>query len=232
MLRPVRRPAALAAALVSVLATAASAAPAPEAYHIVSHRVPLRAGEHAFIRISPEPPAGVLEVIYVTTAGGRTQSLVGPYRAPYVIEAGTPPVQVTAVLTGEGWRREAKSTIELVPSSVLGSADCLGPGQTFLPEYGDIAGPAGELSDMPVLLYPVTAKLPGYAGTVVVRTLVCRSGRVIDAVVPPGMVGDPRVRESMRDARVLEVAENAARKALFGRGRAAAWLEIPVSFEP
>ena len=229
MHRPIRFAAAVAVALVPVLAVAASAAPAPEAYHVIRHGYPLRAGEHAIIRIVPEPPPGVLEAIMVTTVEGRTLSLVGPYRAPYVIELGTPPIEVTAVLTGEGWRREAKTTIDLVPSSVLGAEDCLGPGQAFVPEYGDIAGTAGELSDMPVLSYPVTASLPGVTGTIIVRALVCRSGRVIDAVVP-GSVADTRVRTNVRDPRAVQAAENAVRKALFGRGRAAAWMEIPVRF--
>jgi len=225
--------AALAAGLLAALPTVVLAAsePDPGLYHIVLHGRPVWAGDHVFIRVKPEPPPGVLETIQVTTAGGRTMSLVGPYRAPYVIEAGTPPVEVVAVLTGEGWRREARTQLELIPGNLVGTDDCLGAGQTFVPEYGDIAGTAGELSDLPPLLRPAGARVPGFTGTIVVRTLVCRSGRVLDALVPPSE-SDPRVRSAGRNPAVVAAAEAAARKSFFGRGRVAAWIEVPIVFGP
>ncbi len=118
----------------------------------------------------------MLQSISITTVGGRTSSLVGPYRAPYVIELGTAPVEVTAILAGEGWRREARATLELAPGRLTGSDDCLGEGQIFVPEYGEIAGSAGDFSDMPRVLRAVSPPVSaaaggrGFEGTVIART--------------------------------------------------------------
>jgi hypothetical protein len=218
-----------------LFATLSAADPPPATYHVVSHGRPVHAGDHVELRILPAPPPGVLQAIAVTTAGGRTTSLVGPYRAPYVIPVGSAPVEVTAILAGEGWQREAKATLELVPGELSGSDDCLGEGQAFVPEYGDITGSAGDLSDMPRILRTAAPLAPagrgGFAGTVIVRTLVCRSGQVLDAYVPPAY-RDPRGALIARDPALVEAAIAAARRHVFGRGRAAAWFELPIAFRP
>jgi hypothetical protein len=209
----------------------AAADPPPALYRIIPHGRPVHAGDHVEFRLVPEPPPGVLKGISITTAGGRTASLVGPYRAPYVIAEGSPPVEVVAALAGDGWRREVKTTLELFPGELTGTDDCLGPDQSFLPEYGDLAGSAGDLSDMPRILRAVPARLPagGFEGTVIVQTLVCRSGQVLDAWVPP-VFRDSRGEAIQRDPKIVDAAIAAARLYVFGRGRAATWVAIPVSF--
>ena len=229
-----RVPALVLVAIVTAAPTAGAQAadPPPAVYHILSHGRPVHAGDHVEIRVLPEPPPGVQQAILVTTADGRTTSLVGPYRAPYVIEEGAAPVEITAVLSGENWRREVKTTLELAPSRLIGTGDCLGPDQQFLPEYGDITGSAGDLSDMPQVLRVARPALPAasrFEGTVVVQALVCRSGLVLDAVVPP-ILRDSRGALIERDARIVEAAIAAARSTVFGRGKAASWQAIPVSF--
>lgn len=229
--------AAVFSAVLSLAPPRAAADPPPSAYHVVAHGRPVHAGDHVDIRVLPAPPVGVRAAVFVTTADGRTASLVGPYRAPYVIEPGASPIEVTAALSGDGWRREAKTTLELAPSRLIGVDDCLGPGQTFVREYGDIAGTAGDLSDMPQVLHPAVAHLPtgaggrGFEGTIVVQVLVCRSGQVLDAYVPPAY-RDPRGPAIERDPRVVDAAITAAQKYVFSRGGAAAWYAIPVTFGP
>jgi hypothetical protein len=216
-------------------ASAQAADPSPSVYRIVPHGRPVHAGDHVAIRVVPEPPPGVRQAILVTTADGRTTSLVGPYRAPYVIEVGAAPVGITAALSGEGWRREVKTTLELAPGRLIGTGDCLGSDQAFLPEYGDIAGSAGDLSDMPQVLRAARPALPAgpgtsrFEGTVVVHALVCRSGLVLDAYVPP-ILADLRGAPIERDPEIVDAAIAAAKATVFGRGRAAAWHAIPVSF--
>src|SRR5687767_9826552 len=215
----------VAVATAAPTAGARAADPPPAVYHILSHGRPVHAGDHVEIRVLPEPPAGVQQAILVTTADGRTTSLVGPYRAPYVIEAGAAPVEITAALTGEGWRREVKTTLALAPGQLIGTGDCLGPDQTFLPEYGDIAGSAGDLSDMPQVLRAARPVMPAtsrFEGTVVVHALICRSGLVLDAYVPP-ILRDSRGMPIERDAEIVEAAIGAARSTVFGRGMAASW---------
>ena len=237
MFRPIVPVLALAATglLGALPAALALADPPPAVYRIIPHGRPVRVGDHVEIRIVPEPPPGVLRGVMITTAGGRTESLIGPYRAPYVIELGTPPVEVFAALAGEGWRREVKTTLELVPGELTGTDDCLGPDQSFIPEYGDIAGSAGELSDMPKVLRSVRPEVPAgagvsaFEGTVLVRTLVCRSGRVLDAFVPP-VHRDPRGTPIERDPKIVDAATRAVRLYVFSRGTAAAWYDVPVSF--
>lgn len=218
--------------LIAAPPAGAQSDPSPSIYRIVPHGRPVHAGDKVEVRVVPEPPPGVQQAILVTTADGRTTSLVGPYRAPYVIEAGAAPVEITAALSGEGWRREVKATLELAPGRLIGTGDCLGPDQAFLPEYGDIAGSAGDLSDMPQVLRrarPVMPATSRFEGTVVVQALVCRSGLVLDAFLPP-IPRDSRGMPIERDAEIVEAAIAAARSTVFGRGRAASWQAIPVSF--
>ena len=235
MFRAIPSVLALALAPIVPLAPAATADPSPASYHIVAHGRPVHAGDHVALRILPAPPPGVLQAIAVTTAGGRTTSLVGPYRAPYVIPVGSAPVEVTAILAGEGWQREAKARLDLVPGALSGTDDCLGEGQAFVAEYGDITGSAGDLSDMPRILRTAVPVAPAggrdFAGTVIVRTLVCRSGQVLDAYVPPAY-RDPRGASIGRDPALVAAAIAAARRHVFGRGRAAAWFELPIGFRP
>ena len=227
MVRPL-----LALVVLGASGPAVAAVPSPASYHIVSHGRPVHPGDHVELRILPAPPAGVLQALSVTTIDGRTLPLLGPYRAPYVVEAGTAPVIVTATLAGEGWQREARTTLELAPGSVIGASDCLGPDQRFVPEYGEIAGAVGDLEDMPRLFHapaPVREVAAGFAGTVVVRALVCRSGQVLDAYVAPSF-RDARGFPVERDPRVVAAAVSAAKRAVFGRGEGAAWRELPVVF--
>src|SRR2546426_717764 len=110
-----------------------SAAPSPSTeYHIVLPRRAITAGERITLRLAPPPPTGVRLLWWVQeeTAGTGLQPY-GVYTAPYIIPAGTPSAKVTAALTGSGIKKSVQTEIQLVPGSLPGAEDCLGPGQVF-----------------------------------------------------------------------------------------------------
>ncbi|MEO5618063.1 MAG: hypothetical protein ABIS67_09845, partial [Candidatus Eisenbacteria bacterium] len=93
--------------------------------------------------------------------------------------------------SASGFRASATTEIELVPGSVAGTEDCLGPGQSYstvtagiLPEYT----PVDELIQLIHHVepeYPRSASARGIEDTIPVRALVCRTGRVLDAHALP-----------------------------------------------
>ena len=220
---------AVVAALALLVSVPAVAAPSLSSYYLVAHGRPVRAGDIVNFEIRPTPPPGVVSSISITTFDGRRHYLTGPYRAPYVIQPGTPPVEVTVTLADANWQRELTTELELTPSRLPGVETCLGDNQAFLPESGDIVGAIGGLQhDMPPVIYKVRGEAPAggrpFAGKVIVRTLVCRSGMILDAFVttPPGA--------APVDPRVAEAAVAAARRTLFGQGEAAYWVDLPIAF--
>jgi len=209
-------------------------------YHIVLSRPALHAGEQVEMKLLPPVPAGVR--VHWPEAAGKTNLIYSAsYRAPYVIPPGTPPVTITVGISGAGVRSSASTEITLLPSSVPGSEDCLGPGQSFSTTSGTIAPEYTYADELPELIhrvdpvYPRSTEARGIEDTMVVHALVCRTGRVLDAYLPYSFahVGDLKPIE--RDPKLVEAAIVAVRQYVFKpalkAGQAiAVWVGVSVAF--
>lgn len=212
------------------------------AYHIVPPRRTIRAGERIELKLVPPAPEG-LRVNWGVMSGTMGVGLNPPgiYRAPYIIPPGTPPARVSAGFSGSGFRASATTDIELVPSSLPGAADCLGPGRSFSTVQGDIEPGYTMADELPEVIhcvepdYPRSAFARGIEDTLPVRALVCRSGRVLDAFVPASYL-DPRdTRPVERDPSLVEAALTAVRQYLFKPAMVAGqpfavWVAVVVAF--
>jgi hypothetical protein len=184
----------LSAALVLQVAgqTPAMGAPAFSAYHIVSAKRSLSAGEQVALKLEPAPPSGTY--VYwrnATSVGSSPRSefaLSAVYTAPFIILSGTPPAEVRVDLSGSDTGRIGfVETMHLMPSALPGAEDCLGPGQAFSTTAGDIAGPDYISWHHSVIVhmsdpeYPKVALARGLTDRLVTRALLCKSGRVLAA---------------------------------------------------
>ena len=221
-----------------------TAAPAEsDAYHIVLAKRALGAGESLEFRLVPPPPAGV-RVNYGPSVGATGVGVPhGVYRAPYVIPPGTPPAQVSAGFSNAGVRAGATAEIELLPGSVPGAEDCLGPGQSFSTVTAEIVPGYIYLDQLPTLIqrvepeYPRGAFARGIEDTIPIRMLVCRSGRVLDAIALPSYRGLPGTNPDPveHDPKLVDAAIAAARQYVFSPGMVgghavAVWVATPVAF--
>lgn len=210
-------------ALLSTVMQAGGGAAAPKEdvrYHIVFPRHAVRAGEHVRLRLVPPAPKGI-RVLWGFTSGTVEFALTPPgvYRAPYVIPVGTPPAKVSASFSGSGSRARVTTEIELMPGSVPGAEDCLSPGQSFSTAAGGIE-PGYSYDQPPELIrrvdavYPRSAFARGVESTLTVQAFICRTGRVLDAYVPPTYL-DPRGEPIERDPKLVEAALAAVRQYVF-----------------
>ena len=216
------------------------ASSASVAYEIVLSRPAAAAGDHIEMTLSPPAPRGI-RVKWFVGSGASGLGLDQPvYRAPYRILPGAPPVTVSAAFTSGGANTLVTAEIELVPG-FLPAEDCLGPGQEFSSVIGDIEPNYSQFDELPKILERVEPQLARGAGrrgvrdTIPVRALVCRSGRVLDAVVPP-IYRDPQdARPIQRDARLVEAAVAAVRQFVFKPAEVAGqpiafWVNVPIVF--
>ena len=210
-----------------------------DAYHIVLPRRALSAGERVELKLEPPAPAGV-RVRWSVVSGTADLGLEPPiYRAPFVVLAGTPPVKVSATLSGT--KTSVTTEISLVPSSLPGAADCLGPGQTYSTVLGAIEPGYTYAEVLPELIsrvepeHPRSALARGVDDTLPVSVLVCTSGRVLDAYLVANY-RDPRDLEPIEhDPKLVASALTAARQFVFkpamASGQAiAVWVHVPISF--
>jgi hypothetical protein len=187
------------------------------AYHIVVPNRALGAGESVEFKLVPPPPAGV-RVNYSMPNG--------VYRAPYVIPPGTPPAQVSASFSGAGVKGIATAEIALLPGSVPGAEDCLGPGQSYSTLAAGIVPEFVQLDQLPNLVHSVEPEYPrsafarGIEDTIPIRVLVCRSGRVLDAWALPSFRGfpTPDAEPIEHDPKLVEAALAAVRQYVFSPG--------------
>src|SRR5262245_29999100 len=127
------------------------AAPPLSAYHVVVPQKALAAGEQVEVRLEPAPPPGTY--IYWRTARSIGMNPIAVeadravYTAPLVIPTGSPPADIRVDLSGAQTGRVGfVAHVNLVPSAVVGSADCLAPGQTYSPEFGTIEPQESSIS--------------------------------------------------------------------------------------
>ena len=211
----------------------AMAAPAESgAYRVVLPRRVLGAGESVELKLVPPAPVGAR----ITGV-----SPDGIYRAPYVIHPGAPPVQVSLGFSHAGVRVSATTEIELIPGSVPGAEDCLGPGQSFSTRVAGIEPDYLPVDELPELIqrvepeYPRSAFVRGIEDTIPIRALVCRSGRVLDAYLVPSFVDRGDTQPIERDPKLVEAAIAAVRQYVFKPGlvsgqAVALWVGTPVAF--
>ena len=228
--------------LLLVPALTAAAPPIPESshYQLVLSRKSLSAGERIEIGLIPPVPPGVR--VSWREAMGTARSAI--YRAPFVIPPGTPPVAVTAVISGPGVRTSAVTLITLVPGSVAGAGDCLGPGQSYSTTSGTIVPEYRPPNEIPELIhsvapeYPKSALTRGTTETILLNALVCRSGHVLDAYPMLLRRGDNGNLDSVQqDPNVVEAALAAVRQyvfkpALVNGAPIAIWVTVSVRVGP
>jgi hypothetical protein len=209
-------------------------------YKIVLSRQGLRAGDRVEMQLLPPVPPDV-RVLWPDFAGKTNRIYSAVYRAPYVIPPGTPPVTIGVGISGGLLRTSASTEITLIPSSVPGSENCLGPDQSFSTTSGTIVPDYTFVDELPELIhrvemqYPRSAQARGVEDTLMVMVLVCRTGHVLDAYAPYSYerIGDLHPIE--RDAKLVEAALAAARQFVFKPGlksgqAMATWLGVPMSF--
>jgi len=223
------------------LPTAHAAPPMGDAYHIVVPRRALGAGERVQFRLEPPAPEGANVYYGASVALGRNGLLSPIYSAPFVIPPGTPPAIVGISFSGPMGRGGASAEIELLPGSVAGAEDCLGPGQSYSTVVGGIEPEYIYLDELPELIHKVEPEYPrssyvrGVEDTLTVKVLVCRLGKVLDAVVLQAF-RTPSTREPIeRDPKLVEAAVAAARQFVFKPGlvsghAVAVWVHVPIAF--
>ena len=227
----------------------------PGHYRVVLPSRSVGAGESLDLRVEPTPPPGArvrwsfgrFELasraalpLVAYRFEGRTVSAAPPiypgefptirYRAPYVIAEGHPPlhVSVAVILSGESRVRteEAATDVALRPGSFVGAEDCLGPGQSFLPEQAGLDPSYVEVDELPELmktprsLYSHSQVVRGVTDTLPVLALVCRTGRVLDAEVLPSLRGEPgHWVPVVHDPTLVRMAVEEARRYVFRPAR-------------
>jgi len=225
------------ALLTLAAASVATAAPpfGAVAYHLEVAHSALGAGEHRLVRVSPPPPADTYVIWDGAEPAADGEAVV---QAPYVIAPGSPPLQVRVVVTPRDRSRPgvaATTTIELAPGAVPGADDCLGPGQSW-PTFGSYV----YVDELPEALTTVAPIFPpgirDLPQTVTVKALVCRTGRVLDAIpVLQERAPGGGARPIARDPRIVDAAVDAVRQWVFQPARAqgapvAVWVVVPVRF--
>ena len=227
--------------LISMSFEAAAGPPLEQApYHIVLSRQSLRAGETVEMKLLPPVPPGA-RVTWPEGTGKTNLIYSRTYRAPYVIPAGSPPITLGVGISGAGLRATASTEIHLIPSSVPGTEDCLGPEQFFSTTSGTFVSNHGLVDELPEAIHRATPSYPrslqarGMEDTLTVIALVCRTGSVLDAYVPYAYrnIGDLQPVE--RDPRMVEAALEAVRQyvfkpALISGQPIATWVAVPVPF--
>jgi len=125
----------------------------------------------------------------------------------------------------------AVDSLRLRVGAVDGATTCLGPNQNHFPEPGDYV----PFDDFPKQIYcpsavlPVSLRARGISGRVDLVVLVCASGQVLDAIVPPT---NPPVPDELG-----QLAVELARQCTFSPARAggqpvAVWLLTAFIFNP
>jgi hypothetical protein len=148
---------------------------------------------------------------------------------------------VSASFSGQGVRASVSTEIELLPGSVPGAEDCLGPGQSFSTVYGAILPEYTPVDELPELIrrvepdYPRSAVVRGIEATIHCNALVCRSGRVLDAVALQRQRGTTASQPIEDDPKLVEAAIAAVEQYLFKPGMVsghpvAVWVTTQVVF--
>ena len=221
--------------LITCVGGAAVAGAAPAAkdapFKVVPAHARLGPGEALRFRIVP---AGQAEADVQWNVEGRGMARDGVYRAPYVI---TQPGERATVVASRGPRSAPEvdqAIVELVAGVFPGAEDCLGPGQQWEPNGCALAYvPVDELPEAVTKVpprYPPSARARRLEGNLLVQALVCKSGRVLDAVALWG-VGVTRVPE-LEDLAVEAAKQWGFKPGLIQGQPVATVVAIPFRFPP
>ncbi len=225
------------------LIASANAAPPVTSYHLVLARRALAAGESVDLKLVPPPPSGT-NAYWRAGADMEMVDLSQPiYRAPYMIPIGAPSVALRADLSGpEVGRISVQTTIDLIPGAIPGSDECLGPGQSFSTTYGDVLPHRDYVRRVEGLVvriadaeYPKAAVTRELIDTVVVRALLCRTGRVLDAYLETAYGDDwePVEYEAVLADAAPAIVRGHVFEPVTEAGEAiAAWIHVHVAFRP
>jgi hypothetical protein len=118
-------------------------------------------------------------------------------------------------------RTTVHAEIPLVPGSVDGSDECLGPGQSYSPATGSMVPDERPLDMLPQLIgsiapyHPTSDQVRAAGDTLLLRVLVCRTGRVLTAHLLPTFAGPFDPRPVAHDPATVEAAIMEMRQYLF-----------------
>jgi hypothetical protein len=163
------------------------------------------------------------------------------YTAPFVIRPGSPPAEIRVDLSGaQTGRIGFVGHVDLVPSALPGSAECLASGQTFSTDYGTIESGGstimraeGVVVHMSDPEYPKTAVSRGLTGGVPVKVLLCTSGRVLAAYLQTSYDDNqqPIERERVLTEAAVTIAASRTFAPLLRDGvPVAGWMHVSVAF--
>lgn len=235
------------ASLTLVVAPRVLAAPPLHAYHVVCAKRALVAGGQVEVRLEPTPPPGTY--IYWRTAEQIGRSPGAPeagravFTAPFVIPAGSPPAEIRVDLSGPQTGRVGfVGHVDLIPSALPESADCLGRGQAYSSAYGTIEPDASTITRVEEVIvhmsdpqYPKVAVSRGLTDVVPVHVLLCTSGRVLAAYL---LTSYDDNRQPIEHDRILtEAAVTVASSRTFAPllrdgASVAGWMHLQVAFRP
>jgi hypothetical protein len=218
-----------------------------EAYHVVCARRALAAGEQVEVRLEPTPPRGTYvywrnaQQIGMNPAADLATRAV--YTAPFVIRPGSPPAEIRVELSGPQTGRVGfVGRVDLVPSALSGSADCLASGQTYSAEYGTVEPDSstvtraeGVVVHMSDPEYPKVAVSRGLTDVVPLRVLLCTSGRVLAAYPLTSYDNNdqPIEHERVLTEAAMSIASSRTFVPLLHDGMpVAGWIHVQVAFRP
>jgi len=207
------------------------ATPAAGPFKIVPAHARLGPGEAVRFKVVP---AGQADAAVGWRVEGRGVARDGVYRAPYVIAT---PGERATVIASRGSRSAPEfdqALVELVAGVFPGVEDCLGPGQQWEPNGCTLAYvPVDELPEAVTKVpprYPPSARARKLEGSFLVQVVVCRSGRVLDAVALSG-VGGTRIPE-LEDLAVEAAKQWGFKPGLVQGQPVATVVAIPFRFPP
>lgn len=203
---------------------------APEssvAYHIVAPAHALQPGQSVELKIEPALPPG--SRVYWYSEPSHRGLFGNVYRAPYDIPAGTKPIQVMAVVFHPSGDFTITTEVQLSPGQVPGARDCLGPGQQWGFEFQYVDGLPEPTRRVAPMVPPGHERREDHS--VVIRTLVCKNGNVLDAFYVPAY-SSPGGEQIDVDRKFAEAAVEAVKKWVFKPGTLngqpmATWVDIP-----
>ena len=222
-------------------------APAFDAYHVVSAKRALSAGEQVEVRLEPAPPAGTS--IYWRNAQQIGMSPVAAeagravYTAPFVILPGSAPAEIRVDLSGaETGRVGFVGRVDLVPSVLPSSAECLASDQTYSPDYGTIEPGSSTITRADGVVvhmsdpeYPKVAVSRGLTDVVPLSVLLCTSGQVL-AAYPLTSYDDnhqPIDHQRILTQAAVAIASSRTFAPLIRDGTpVAGWIHVHVAFRP
>lgn len=199
------------------------------------------------MRLEPTPPRGTYvywrnaQQIGMNPAADLATRAV--YTAPFVIRPGSPPAEIRVELSGPQTGRVGfVGRVDLVPSALSGSADCLASGQTYSAEYGTVEPDSstvtraeGVVVHMSDPEYPKVAVSRGLTDVVPLRVLLCTSGRVLAAYPLTSYDNNdqPIEHERVLTEAAMSIASSRTFVPLLHDGMpVAGWIHVQVAFRP